>query len=253
MGVLFRRSRIFMDLRTMFAYTDLYVVERLIELVDERKLDLSLFTTLADEYKELGPDMMRQRLQAKKFLNVLYGYLNMDIACKQEGDPYEFCKELYEVLLYQEYDPQEEYSPSLQLTPLSDSIKLLAKDKNAESIYIYMDRECHYMRHIVSSFMGTNKVNFVIGNKEEFLKENTFDSYFFENVDDIEYISRKHEYRSEVIIPAFPFNVTGYDCDENGEIIYSQDSMFKFPILDKNPVEYLEEYNLNIALIDIPL
>ena len=47
--------------------------------------------------------------------------------------------------------------------------------------------------------------------------------------------------------------MSGYEFSENGEPIYSQDSLFKFPILDKNPTEYMNEYNLNIALIDIPL
>lgn len=253
MGFLFRRSRFFIDLRTMFAYTDLYVVERLMELGISKKLDLSLFTSLVDEYNKLGPNMMKHRLQAKNFINVLYSYLNLDIACKQEGDPYEFCKKLYELLLYQEFDPQDINPPLLQLTPLSDSIKLLSKDKNTESICVYMDRDCKYLKNIISSFMGTNKLTYAIGNKRDFLSQNTFDSYFFEDVDDIEYISRKHPYTSEVIIPAFPFNVSGYDFDSKGEPVYSQDSLFKFPILDKNPTEYLKEYNLNIALIDIPL
>lgn len=253
MGVLFRRSKIFIDLRTMFAYTDLYVVERLIELGNDEKLDLSLFTTLVDEYTELGPDMMKYRLQSKAYINVLYSYLNLDIALKQNNDPYEFCKELYNLLLYQEFDIDDENSPVLKLAPLADSIKLIAKDTNAETICIYMDRDCAYMRESISSFMGTSKLTFAIGDKKDFLSQNTFDSYFFENVDDIEYISRKHVHRSEVIIPTFPFNVSGHDFDSNGEPIYTQDSLFKFPILDKNPSEYLSEYNLNIALIDIPL
>ena len=181
MGLLFRRSNVFIDLRTMFAYTDLYVVERLIELCDSKKLDISLFTTLVDEYTELGPDMMKYRLQAKRFINVLFNYLNLDIACKQDNDPYEFCEELYELLLYQEFDPQGIYSPVIKLTPLSDSINLLAKDNNAESICIYMDRECNYLKDIVSSFMGTTKLSFVFGNKKDFLSKHSFDSYFFEN------------------------------------------------------------------------
>ena len=253
MGVLFRRSKIFIDLKTMFAYTDLYVVERLIELSYKEKLDLTLFTTLVDEYNELGPDMMKYRLQSKVYINVLYSYLNLDIALQQDTDPYEFCKELYDLLLYQEFDSQDENSPILKMAPLSDSIKLIAKDNNAESICVYMDKDCMYLRELVSSFMGTTKLTFATGDKKEFLSQNTFDSYFFENVDDIEYISRKHKYRSEVIIPSFPFNISGYDFDSNGEPIYTQDSLFKFPILDKNPSEYLSEYNLNIALIDIPL
>lgn len=253
MGVLFRRSKIFIDLKTMLTYTDLYVVERLIELGDSEKLDLSLFTTLVEEYTNLGPDLMKYRLQSKAYINVLYSYLDLDIALKQDNDPYEFCKELYELLLYQEFDSEDGNSPVLKLAPLADSIKLITKDNNAEQICVYMDRECNYIKDIISSFMGSIKLTFAIGNKEEFLSQNTFDSYFFENVDDIEYISRKHPHRSEVIIPTFPFNVSGHDFDSNGEPIYTQDSLFKFPILDKNPMEYLSEYNLNIALIDIPL
>ena len=48
---------------------------------------------------------------------------------------------------------------------------------------------------------------------------------------------------------AFPFNVEGYDITQDMEIIYSQDSLFKFPILEENPLEFLKKYNLDLATL----
>lgn len=254
MSILFRRSKIFIELKSLLAYTDLYVVERLFEMSHEQNLDLSLFTTLKKEVNAIGFDQMRYKLQEKKFINVLYGYLDFDVVCKGERDPYEFCRELYNSLLYQEYDFYAPNSPVLELTPLADSIQLIATDVNTDSIYIYMEEECRYLQQILDSFMGSSKIQYVSGDKKEFLTNNTFDSYFFESIDDISYISRRHPNKSEVIVPAFPFNASGYKFDdETGEPIYSQDSLHKIPALPENPMKYEKEYNLTIALIDVPL
>ena len=254
MSVLFRRSKIFIDLKSLLAYTDLYVIERLFEMSYEQNLDLSIFTTLKKEVNTIGFDQMRYKLQEKKFINVLYGYLDFDVVCKGERDPYEFCRELYNSLLYQEYDFYAPNSPVLELTPLADSIQLIATDVNTDSIYIYMEEECRYLQQILDSFMGSSKIQYVSGDKKEFLTNNTFDSYFFESIDDISYISRRHPNKSEVIVPAFPFNASGYEFDdETGEPRYSQDSLHKIPALPENPMKYEKEYNLTIALIDVPL
>lgn len=254
MGVLFRRSKFFIDLKTMLAYTDLYVTERLIEYGTENNLDLSLFTTLIPEYESLGPQLMKERLQAKHEVNVLLSYINWDEVCMQESaDPVGFCNELYNSLLYQEFEWGGETSPKLIMTPLADTIQLITKDSNTEEINIYMEDECRYLELIISEFMRSDKIKFIHGDKKEFLSKNEFDSYFFENVDDLEYICHRHKQRAEVIIPTFPFNVCGYDIDTNGDPVYSQDSFMKTTIFSKSPIECLVEYNFDIALIDIPL
>ena len=254
MSVLFRRSSFFIDLKTMMAHTDLYVAERLIEMGQSNKLNMTLFTSLIDEYKELGPDIMTERLQAKADINFLLGYLNWDIVAElDEADPIGFCNELYDTLLFQEFDTQGEQLPELKFTQLGNTLQTIVKDSNTEKIYIYMNHPCKYMEFLIANFMCSKKVEIITGNKEEFLRTHTFDSYFLEDVDDVEFISRRHAQRSEIIIPVFPFNVTGFEFDENGDVIYTQDSLFKTPILDKTPVEYLKEYNLDMALINIPL
>lgn len=238
----------------MLAYTDLYVVERLITYGIENNLDLSLFTDLIPEYNSIGPELMKQRLQAKHEVNILLNYIDWDEVCKQESaDPVGFCNELYNSLLYQEFEFGDINSPRLDMTPLADTIQLITKDINTEEIDIYMEDQCQYLESIISEFMRSEKVKFVHGNKQDFLRQNEFDSYFFENVDDLEYICHRHKQRAEVIIPTFPFNVCGYDYDKNGEPIYSQDSFMKTTIFPKTPIECLNEYNFDIALIDIPL
>lgn len=238
----------------MLAYTDLYVVEQLILWGHAKKLDLSLFTTLVDEYKEIGPDVMKTRLQAKTDVNVLLRYLNWaEISKKEDADPVGFCNDLYDSLLFQEFDKNDRNSPHLKFTPLADSIQLIAADSSTEGIYVYTKYPCNHIEREIHEFMRSDKVHIITGDKKTFLSDHTFDSYFFEDVDDIEYISRRHSQRSEVIIPTFPFNVSGYKFTNDGEVVYSQDSLYKGPILNEPLDKYLSEYNLDIALIDIPI
>lgn len=238
----------------MFAHTDLYVTERLIELGQSNKLDMTLFTSLIDEYRKLGSEVMEVRLQGKADINFLLGYLNWDtVATLDEADPVGFCDELYNTLLFQEFDIHGKEYPELKFTQIGHTLKTIVKDSNTEKVAIYMEEKCEYLEYLIYEFMCSEKVEIVTGNKEKFLKENTFDSYFLGDVDDVEFISRKHPQRSEIIIPIFPFNVTGFEFDSTGEPIYSQESLFKTPILEKTPVEYLKEYNLDMALVNIPL
>lgn len=252
MSVLFRRSNFFIDFKTMLTYADSYVTKRFLDFMEYMKLDEKLFSRLIKDIQTY-PDM-NQRLQSKVDVNFLFGYINWDIIrTLDEADPLDLCNNLYNACLYQEFEVENENSPKIEFTTLAETIRAITKDSNTESIYIYMDYPCKYLSEKTEQFFQSNKVHIVSGDKKSFLTEHTFDSYFFEDVDDTEYIKRWHNQRSEVIIPAFPFNVEGYDITQDMEIIYSQDSLFKFPILEENPLEFLKKYNLDLALIDIPL
>lgn len=236
----------------MLAYTDSYVTRRLIDFMEGEKLNETLFERLLRDAANF--DNINERLQAKTDVNFLVGYINWDIVSTlEQADPIGLCYDLYDACLYQEYDIESSDSPIIEFTKLSDTIKSITKDNNTESVYVYMKYPCEYLQSKIETFFRSSKVHIVSGDKEDFLKNHTFDSYFFENIDDIEYIKRWHSERSEVIIPAFPFNVSGYDVTKDMEVIYSQDSLFKLPILEENPIEYLKNYNLDLALIDIPL
>ena len=129
----------------------------------------------------------------------------------------------------------------------------VAKDANIETVYIYFDYPCDYLETKIQEFMQSNKVKIVYGNKQNFLATHTCDCYFLEDIDDICYISRRHQQRSEVIVPMFSFNVSCYDFVEGGNVELTKDGFFKDINLERTPIEYLSEYNLDIALIDIPL
>lgn len=238
----------------MLSYSDLYVTERLITHAINNDLDISLFGNLLTEYQSIEPEMMRYRLQSKTNVNFLMNYIDWETIAKEESaDPIEFCDTWYSMMLYQEFDSTDKNSPKLEFTNLADSLRVLLKDNNVEVMCIYMDYKSDYIEKQISDFFMSSKIRIIIGNKEDFLKNHTFDTYFFEDIDDIEFIKRWHENRSELIVPTFPFNIEGYDISPNGEVIYSQDSLCKLPILDKNPIEYLSSYNIDIGMIDIPL
>lgn len=240
-------------MKTMLVYADLYVTERLIEWGIDNKMNLSLFSRLIEEYQSVQPDMMKYRLQSKTNVNFLLNYIDWKLISEEkEADPVGFCDMCYNSLLYQEFDSSDPKSPTLEFTELASSLKVIAKDPSVDTMCIYTEYDSSFIREKILDFFLSPKVKIITGNKEQFLKTHTFDSYFFEDVDDTQYIKRWHNQRSEVIIPAFPFNVEGYDIVDN-KVVYSQDSLCKIPILDTNPVEYLTKYNLDIGLVDIPL
>lgn len=255
MSVLFRRSSFFIDFKTMLTYSDLYVGERLIEHIKESNLDKLLFTRLVNEFSELDEDTMRERLHAKKNVNFLLDYLNWSIVSNlEEADPVGFCNDLYDTLLYQEYDKEDKKSPTISFTNLANTLRALLKDSNAKEMYIFMEQPSSYLQLQTLEYFRSDKIKFVNHmDKKSFFETKLFDSYFFEDVDDVQYIQRKHLQRSEVIIPSFPFNVEGYDIDKTGEIVYSQDSFLKVPNLNEDPLSILQKYNLDLALVNIPL
>ena len=254
MSVLFRKTNFFINFKSIFCYTDLYVLERLIEWVADKEVDPALFTTLFDEYEELGPDGMKLKLQEKTEVNFLLNYIDWEAVVKlEEADPFGFCEKIYNSLLYQEFPLSGEDLPEIQFTPLADTTRAVAKDSNIETVYIYFDYPCDYLEAKIQEFMQSNKVKIVYGNKQNFLATHTCDCYFLEDIDDICYISRRHQQRSEVIVPMFSFNVSCYDFVEGGNVELTKDGFFKDINLERTPIEYLSEYNLDIALIDIPL
>lgn len=255
MSVLFRRSNFFIELKSILTYSDLYVLERILEWGYANKLDLSIFTSLENEYTTIGRDGMKYKLQSKQEVNFLMDYVDWNFVVSQCGeDPTMFCNTLYNTMLYQEFDIDSKDSPELIMTPLADTIRILTKDSNTESVVIYMAQPCDYIQKQISTFFQSDKITFVSEDKHDFLSKKSFDSYFFENIEDVNIITRWHDQRSEVVVPTFSFNVEEYDIDKDGTLVYSPGSFFKLPILDEEEIpKYLTKYNLDVAFLDIPL
>ena len=250
--ILFRRSSIFCDLENVLVYTDGLVIDRLMNHMDELSIKESdyaiplteFFIEEKQKFEQMGGYhyILQNIMAGKKSKNPLIDIFDWDKY--ESGNILEWLDEIYVKLLA---SPELGKLP-LILSNLGESIRQLLKDDNLEKVCIYLDHDYPYIREEVQElFSNDNKIELVSGEKEEFLKTHDFDSHFFQDIEDLQYITKKYPNRIEVCVPNYAFNFTE-------KLIYEDsDDTYRTLITDEPVQDYLEKYNMEIVTISTPI
>lgn len=175
---------IFFDLSVLFT-TDWFVLQKIYKYLFRTNDTNDLFYELKDQVESdlVGYQNISKLAQIKSFPNPLMDYMvNPD---ESTADNY------YNGILLDDEITQETYFTDLFKTNIGKSLDQLLKDSNLTSVYVHVASPAENMLtfiHMSYANIDKSKINFVIGNKEDFLKDIPCDNYFFNNIDDIQFI-----------------------------------------------------------------
>lgn len=253
-SILFRRSSFFIDAINVFFYTDLFLYHELMERMKEDQLLVELFSENLPNFNvgsrgELDRLIIKSTV-TKKHQNILYDWINDN---RLDNSTEGLLASLYMDMLI---NPTcGEY---MQVTELGNTIKLLANDRRVNKIHIYLPFDSPFIRSMIGGALnGGSNTNIIIGGKEDFLKNNIYDSYMFENVGDIDtcLIEGLKKYSNsqlirEVLVPTYEFNLE--ETRTNLDKLLEQITYHKLK-LNLTPNEYVNNYKLSINTIAVPV
>lgn len=254
MSQLYRRSSIFADARNVIVATDAIVACRFQHYMHAHPTEIQFFTSdclwmMKDVY---FPEVKRTLLGTKQNRNFLLDYFNWEwVMDSSPINPQQFCEILYQNILAMEPDGkdilgQEDLEPAL--TGIGASFKNLIKDENINQLHIYLDDAIpeYLEKKLITYLNGSTKLSFVRGNKEDYFNTHQFDSYFFEDVTDIDqYLTKPHKALVEILVPASTNNLTVVEREGNTGLRL---------VSTNHPNQYYQEnIRANIFTIGLPI
>ena len=253
MPSLFRRSIVFADVKNIIVSIDAIVASRLSIFFKENKDYHFFFNKELDNLSSIPVDELKYQIMAsKKNKNFLLDYFNWDcIEVDESIDPMAICDFTYaNILKIPVTDNDILKNPDIEslMSSVGLSLKTLSADKNLSVVYLFLE---DYIPSEVSNglsfiYRGSNKFKFIKGNKETFLKENMCDTYFLEDISDLDdYILRKHANLSEVLIPNTHYNLSVVDEVE--------DLKLRTPCTNLTLEKYKEDFNLEVYTMALPI
>lgn len=257
--VLFRRSSFFIDALNVFFYTDLFLYHELNTRRNENEFLHHLFD---DKFPSFTTDnrvdldnLIIQSTSTKKNQNILYDWVSPN---RYNPSEVGLTMTIYLENLYWDMLANPISNEFMQVSELGNTIKLLSNDRQVNKIDIYLPFESVFIQEALSeALLGDKDINMIIGNKEEYLKSNLYDSYMFENVKDIDdYLindvrkGNNTQLLTEIIIPTYEFNLE--EGRTNIDKIMEQVTYYKLK-LQKPMNEYMQDYKLSINSISVPL
>lgn len=254
MSQLYRRTSIFVDARNVMVATDAIVACRFQRYMHNNPTEIQFFTSdCLWMMKTLHfPAVKNTILGTKQNRNFLLDYFNWECVTESSNiNPHWLCEFLYQNILAMEPDDtdvlgQEDIEPAL--TGIGASFKNLIKDENINHLHIYLDHTIpDYLEKKLTTYLnGSTKLFFVKGDKKDYFNTHQFDSYFLEDVTDIDqYITKPHSALAEILVPASANNLTVVEREGNtGLRLVSTDHPNK---------HYQETIHTNIFTIGLPI
>ena len=253
MPALFRRSVIFADIKNVIVSIDAIVASRIGRFLKENP---NYKAFLSDDIVKLSNEPANKLkfivMADKVNKNFLIDYFNWDVlSLSDDINPFAICDYIYKELLKMDITEDDVLSDR-DLEPLMTStgmsFRTLSLDTNLDTIYLYQE-DCipeKIYEDLSVIYRGSNKFKFIQGDKGKFLKDHFCDSYFFEDVNDIDgYIAKKHPRLSEVLIPNASYNLSIVD-EVNG-------LRLRVPSCNMTLQEYKSNFNLDINTIGLPI
>lgn len=253
MPALFRRSIIFADIKNVIVSIDAIVTSRMERFLKENPDYKAFLSKDLEKLYQIPVDGLKFNIMANKNnKNFLLDYFNWDtISLSDNIDPFAICNYIYKKVLEMPVTDDDTLSnPDIEclMTSIGMSFRTLSMDKNLDMIYLYQEDCIPKEVYAGLSFIyrGSNKIKFIRGDKEKFLKDNVCDSYFFEDVKDLDdYIAFRHAKLSEVLIPNAKYNLS---------IIKVEDGLrLRTPSCNLKLSEYKSKFNLDVHTIGLPI
>lgn len=254
MSKLFRRSSIFADIKNVIVNTDYIVASRLERYFKEHPEVHIFFTEDLFKLLNIPQKVLKYKIFAdKKSHNFLLDYFKWEII-ETLGDgvnPITLCEYIYHEVLKLPIitnDVLDNMDISDVMTGIGGSFQILCADNNLDALYLYRDSTItdDIIKGLNFSYSGHQKIKFISGDKQEFIKDNPCDSYFLEDSLDIDRcLMFKHTKLSEVLVPSCTPNLT----------IVGQEQSTRLRLLILNmPAEYYQDnFNLAIHTIGLPI
>ena len=251
-----RRSSFFVDAYNVVFHTDLFLFNELFYRVSEGDTLLAdlfhkSFSKNSKYFSSPEKDVsIIQQVSGKSSQNILY-----DLIDKEKYNESGFDKPIEEfvAMLYYEFLTNPTCPEYLQMTEFGKILKILATDANFDKLYLYLPFRSEFVySSIVDSFNGEgiSKLFIVSGDKATHINSQSFDTFVFENVTDVdEYLFGKTKKRVEVLIPAYEYNMK--EDRTNLEKLVEQVTYRRFN-LNLTPNEYTSK-GIIISGMSVPI
>lgn len=253
MSGLFRRSSVFADIQNVVVSTDAIVGSRLKRYFELNSASRLFFIDEIEKLFDVPAHILAQTIMANKkdqlFLIDYFDWSKMSI--DEDINPIIICRYIYKSTLelpIVQGDILENPDISGIMTSMGKSFKVLCADANLNNLYLYRNDWItdDIIKGLNFFYFGNNKIKFVSGDKGEFLKETNIDSYFFEDVEDIDkHILFKHYNTCDVMIPGTSSNLTIIGQEGNTRLRVASTTL--------TPTDYKNNYNLEVHTIGLPI
>lgn len=257
MSGLYRRSNVFADVRNMVVSYDTIVASRIPRYFNAFDGAKFFFLPTLEELSKLPYEQLVFKILAEKtqrnFLMDYFDWTKVEIS-QDDIDPINICNRVYWESLNLpviEKDILSYMDISFLMTSVGKSFQILCTDTNLDSICLYLGEKVpqEITKGLTTFYNGSVKVHYLIGTPSQLkhsLQKKCFDSYFFEDSDDIDsLISREHPVLSEVLLPGNHVNLSIVDEIEGTKLR---------DIILKQPLEYYKEkLNLDIHTMNLPI
>lgn len=257
MPSLYRRSNIFTDVRNVIIATDAIVAHRWMRYVEKHPETSYFFINEKDWMKKEIPfQQLKTTIMATKenrnFLMDCFNWGCLETHPDEYINPLAICEHLYKEILSMDTSAKEDALNQQDLEPaltgIGASLKNLIKDSNLNELCFYFDNTIpQSVEKKISQYLnGSQKIVFVRGDKKLFLERHQFDSYFFEDVADIDNcLTKKHSDLIEILVPASANNLTITEWDHSTGL--------RLIATDKTNNYYHETLHANIFTINLPI
>ena len=250
---LFKKSSFFVDVNNVVTYTDLFLYNELVCRMDNDTLLKDLFLDKIPKInsdKKLDRDLMMVQISAsKKNPNILLDWIDID---KFNSHNFKFSIEKFLASLYYDFLCNPTCDEYLQFTEFGNTLKILLNDQNLVSLDLYIPFSSDFIIYnILDSLSGYNilKVHIIVGNKKDYLLNNKYDTYIFENCSDIdEYLDNKN-HGCEVIVPSYEYNM----IEGRTDIDKIMEQVTYHRLYLKNDMRHYFDKNILINTISVPI
>lgn len=239
------RSNFFIDVDNVFFYIDTFVCHELIYRIQRDPQYWAYFSKSLVPFINLTDEEIVHITAQKKHKNILLDWIDRDtfLLSNMETDIIPYTDYILKDII--EHPHVNNY---IQTTTLGNSISILAKDSNVNSITFYSKYDSEYLLDNIASYINPNinqKLKWADGSKRILFQENDYQTYMLEDVADVEYLLTPHTTVKEIVIPAYYYNIR-HDVAPENDIISSLQ-------LDRPAHEYKSDYNLMISSIAVPI
>ena len=252
-GALFRRSSFFIDVFNVILYIDLFLFHEIKARMEE---DDALRYFFEDGLPKIEPTQENDKLIVheactKKNQIILWDWINKEKFLESNSE--ELLSE-YIFSLYMDMLTNPICDEYMQTTEFANALKILLKDEKIKSVTFYMpfDSDVIY-DNIIEAFTGygSQKIQFMVGNKDNKAEAFVADSYVLENAKDIDrYLKVPHSSQIEVLIPSYEFNLV--ESRTKIEQLIEQITYERLNLEEEDSV-YSSKYNLSIHTIGVPI
>lgn len=241
MALLLNDSVIFIEFKDLICNTDLAVVTKIIEMINEGKTSCDFLQSLIETTKGCDRIEIDKILQSKCNINPLVDYIDYDkmIECNY----LQACDDIYDSILTSD---KSSVLYSCRLTNLCESLISILRNDKIKHISIYnktYNERIH--EYIQSVFLNNKKVEFVCGDIGAAIRRKRFNVLFLRQTDSVEYLIDFNKSKlKEVLIPATGLNISYDEEDTSAETVKG------LPL----PIEELKSgQNIDINIIQYPL